>query len=61
MELNGALYPHPTPTSGSFTLRETSVIEEAGYDPQPVGTLCVTEKYLYIFLLQGSEDRFFGH
>jgi len=43
MELNGKLHPPPP---GSFTLREPSVREETGYDPQPVGTLYITETYL---------------
>ena len=43
MELIGTI--HPTPPR-SFTLREPSVREETGYDPQPVGTLCITETYL---------------
>jgi len=36
----------PPPPPGSFTLREPSVREETGYDPQPVGTLYITETYL---------------
>jgi hypothetical protein len=41
MELNGTLQ-----SPGSFTLREPSLWEETGYDPQPIGTLCITETSL---------------
>lgn len=41
MELNGTLQ-----LPGSFTLREPSVREDTGYDPQPVGALCATETFL---------------
>jgi hypothetical protein len=41
MELNGTLQ-----SPGSFTLREPSLWEETGYDPQPIGRLCVTETFL---------------